>query len=151
MIGISKLYCGTVEPSDVLRYKAQSKDLPSHLLQFSEDKKPVVVWNSTRKCNLGCVHCYSNSANRDYEGELTTGRAEVLLEDLAEFGVPVILFSGGEPLLRHDLFELAGRATGLGMRAVISTNGTLIDLETAERLRDIGLSYVGVSLDGIFG
>ena len=149
MIGISKLYCGTVEPSDVLRYKAQSKDLPSHLLQFSEDKKPVVVWNSTRKCNLGCVHCYSNSANRDYEGELTTAEAEELIENLAEFGVPVILFSGGEPLLRHDLFELAGRATGLGMRAVISTNGTLIDLETAERLRDIGLSYVGVSLDGM--
>lgn len=149
MIGISKLYCGTVEPSDVLRYKALSKDLPSHLLQFSQDKKPVVVWNATRRCNLGCVHCYSNSANRDYEGELTTGEAEALIEDLAAFGVPVILLSGGEPLLRHDIFELARRAIKLGMRAVISTNGTLIDLETAERLRDIGLSYIGVSLDGM--
>jgi 12,18-didecarboxysiroheme deacetylase len=151
MIGISKLYCGTVEPSDVLRYKAQSAQLPSHLLQFSADKKPVVVWNSTRRCNLGCVHCYSNSADRNYEGELSTGQAKALIEDLAAFGVPVILFSGGEPLLRHDLFELAPFATKLGVRAVISTNGTLISMETAERLRDIGLSYVGVSLDGMRG
>jgi len=63
MIGISKLYCGAVEPSDVLRYGRQSVRLPSHLLQFSADKKPVVVWNMTRRCNLKCIHCYSNSAD----------------------------------------------------------------------------------------
>ena len=61
MIGISKLYCGSVEPSDALRYGRKAKDLPSHLLQFSEDKKPIVVWNCTRRCNLRCVHCYSHS------------------------------------------------------------------------------------------
>ena len=61
MIGISKLYCGTVEPSDALRYGRHSKKLPSHLLQFSEDKKPVVVWNVTRACNLKCVHCYAHA------------------------------------------------------------------------------------------
>jgi 12,18-didecarboxysiroheme deacetylase len=149
MIGISKLYCGTVEPSDVLRYNAKSGKLPSHLLQFSADKKPVVVWNSTRRCNLGCVHCYSNSADRDYKGELSTDEAKAFLDDLAGFGAPVALFSGGEPMLRHDLYELASFATGRGMRAVISTNGTLIDLKAAERLREIGLSYVGVSLDGM--
>ena len=70
MIGISKLYCGTVEPSDVLRYGASGKDLPSHLLQFSRDKKPVVVWNCTHRCNLRCVHCYSHSADEEIAGVL---------------------------------------------------------------------------------
>jgi len=64
MIGISKLYCGTVEPSDVLRYGARSGQLPSHLLQFSADKKPVVVWNCTRRCNLRCVHCRACKGRR---------------------------------------------------------------------------------------
>ncbi len=149
MIGISKLYCGTVESSDVLRYGSSSKTLPSHLLQFSADKKPVVVWNCTRRCNLRCVHCYSHSADREYEGEMTTAQGFALLEDLAQFGSPVILFSGGEPLMRKDLFELASKAIELGMRAVISTNGTLITPQIAEQLQQIGLSYVGVSLDGM--
>ncbi|NIA07708.1 MAG: 12,18-didecarboxysiroheme deacetylase [Actinobacteria bacterium] len=149
MIGISKLYCGTVEPSDVLRYGSASKKLPSHLLQFSADKKPVVVWNCTRRCNLRCVHCYAQSADQEYSGEMTTAEGLALLEDLAEFGSPVVLFSGGEPLMRKDLLELAGRAVKLGLRAVISTNGTLIDAKRAEQLREIGLSYVGVSLDGM--
>ncbi len=149
MIGISKLYCGAVEPSDVLRYKRKSGDLPSHLLQFSADKKPVVVWNMTRRCNLKCIHCYSNSADIDYPDELTTEEGKKLIDDLAAFGSPVILFSGGEPLIRKDLLELARYATDKGMRAVISTNGTLITKEIAARLQKIGLSYVGVSLDGL--
>ena len=149
MIGISKLYCGTVEPSDVLRYGGDSKRLPSHLLQFSTDKKPVVDWNCTRRCNLKCVHCYSQSENKAYEGELTTDEGIAMLEDLAQFGVPVTLFSGGEPLVRQDLFTLIERTVKLGMRAVISTNGTLITEEKAERLKAFNLSYVGVSLDGL--
>ncbi|MFB3893696.1 MAG: 12,18-didecarboxysiroheme deacetylase [Phycisphaerae bacterium] len=149
MIGISRLYCGTVEPSDVLRYGRRSRDLPSHLLQFSADKRPVIVWNCTRRCNLRCVHCYAGSADRQYEGELTTEEGLALLEDLAAFGSPVVLFSGGEPLLRPDLPALVAWARRLGLRAVISTNGTLIDQATAENLREIGLSYVGVSLDGM--
>ena len=149
MIGISKLYCGAVEPSDVLRYNRQSGQLPSHLLQFSADKKPVVVWNMTRRCNLKCIHCYSNSADIDYPDELTTEEGKKLIDDLAAFGSPVILFSGGEPLIRKDLLELAQYATDKGMRAVISTNGTLITKEIAAKLQKIGLSYVGVSLDGL--
>ncbi len=149
MIGISKLYCGAVEPSDVLRYNRHSGKLPSHLLQFSADKKPVVVWNMTRRCNLKCIHCYSNSANVDYPDELTTGEGKKLIDDLAAFGAPVILFSGGEPLMRPDLLELAQYATDKGMRAVISTNGTLITKDIAAKLKKIGLSYVGVSLDGL--
>jgi len=149
MIGISKLYCGAVEPSDVLRYNRKSGDLPSHLLQFSADKKPVVVWNMTRRCNLKCMHCYSASADIDYPDELTTDEGKKLIDDLAAFGAPVILFSGGEPLLRPDLLKLAQYATDKGMRAVISTNGTLITREIAAKLKTIGLSYMGVSLDGL--
>jgi 12,18-didecarboxysiroheme deacetylase len=149
MIGVSKLYCHTVEPSDALRYGRRSRDLPSHLLQFAEDKKPVVVWNAGRRCNLHCVHCYSHSKNQEYTGELTTDEGKALIDDLAEFGAPVILFSGGEPLMRLDLFELAEYAVSRGLRAVFSTNGTLITDEAAARLAAIGLSYVGISLDGL--
>jgi 12,18-didecarboxysiroheme deacetylase len=148
MIGISKLYCGTVEPSDALRYGRHSKHLPSHLLQFSSDKKPVMVWNVTRRCNLRCVHCYAQADDQVRQDELTTGEGKTLLDDLAGFGSPVILFSGGEPLVRPDLVELAAYAVRLGMRAVISTNGTLITPAIAGALREIGLSYVGISLDG---
>lgn len=149
MIGISKLYCGTVEPSDALRYGRKSSELPSHLLQFSEDKKPVVVWNVTRACNLNCMHCYARATEKSMEKEMTTGQAMTVLDDLAQFGVPVVLFSGGEPLVRPDLADLADYAVKKGMRAVISTNGTLITKEKAEDLKRIGLSYVGVSLDGM--
>jgi 12,18-didecarboxysiroheme deacetylase len=149
MIGISKLYCGTVEPSDALRYGRQSKELPSHLLQFSSDKKPVVVWNVTRRCNLKCVHCYAHATGEAAKDELSTEEGKVMLDDLAQFGCPVVLFSGGEPLVRQDLLELADYAVNLGMRAVISTNGTLITRSVAQALKDVGLSYVGISLDGM--
>ncbi len=149
MIGISKLYCGTVEPSDALRYGRHSKELPSELLQFSIDKKPVVVWNVTRACNLNCIHCYARAVERTHDKELTHDQGIALIDDLADFGVPVLLFSGGEPLMRPDLVDLASYAVKKGMRAVISTNGTLITPNKAEELKQIGLSYVGVSLDGM--
>ncbi len=148
MIGISKLYCGQVEPSDALRYNRHSGKLPSHLLQFSADKKPVVVWNMTRRCNLKCVHCYAQALEEDGKDDISTERAKEIINDLAAFGAPVMLFSGGEPLVRKDLVELAHHAVGKGMRAVISTNGTLITKEKAKELKEVGLSYVGISLDG---
>lgn len=149
MIGISKLYCGTVEPSDALRYGRMSSQLPSHLLQFSSDKRPVVVWNITRRCNLKCLHCYAHARNIPFDNELTTMEGKKLIDDLAGFGVPVLLISGGEPLVRKDLPELAAYAVEKGMRAVISTNGTLITPQMAGTLKNIGLSYVGISLDGM--
>jgi len=149
MIGISKLYCGTVEPSDVLRYGRKSSELPSHLLQFSKDKRPVAVWNVTRRCNLKCVHCYAYAKDIFYDNDLSTIEGKKLIDDLAGFGVPVILFSGGEPLVREDLPELAAYAVQKGIRAVISSNGTLITPQIARTLKDIGLSYVGISLDGM--
>ncbi|MFC1823739.1 12,18-didecarboxysiroheme deacetylase, partial [Thermodesulfobacteriota bacterium] len=112
-------------------------------------KKPVVVWNVTQACNLRCVHCYAHADESGHDKELTTEQAMVMIDDLADFGVPVILFSGGEPLLRKDLLKLAGYAVEKGIRAVISTNGTLITPAKAAELKKIGLSYVGISLDGM--
>ncbi len=149
MIGISKLYCGTVEASDPIRYGRRSKDLPAHLLQFSSDKKPVVVWNTTRACNLNCIHCYAKAVHQSHDSELTTEEGFNLIDDLATFGVPVLLFSGGEPLLRPDLIELISYSASKGIRAVISTNGTLITEEKAILLKNAGVSYAGISLDGL--
>ncbi len=136
MLNITKLWCGTPGSMDQLRYSAQTH------------KKPVVVWNSTQRCNLRCIHCYSNSENRNYPNELSTEEAKTFIDDLAEFRVPVLLFSGGEPMLREDLFELAGYAVKRGIRAVLSTNGTQITPKGAEQLKASGVSYVGVSVDG---
>ena len=112
-------------------------------------QKPVVVWNATRRCNLNCIHCYSKSENKLYPNELTTPEAKAFVTDIAEFGVPVLLFSGGEPLLRNDLFEVARLASDKGIRSVLSTNGTLITEAAAKQLKTAGFSYVGISLDGI--
>jgi 12,18-didecarboxysiroheme deacetylase len=150
MIGVSKLYCGAVEPGDVLRYHdRRAEDLPAHLLQFSADKKPVVVWNVTKQCNLKCLHCYAKATAGPAPDELTLEEGLALLQDLKDFGVPVVLFSGGEPLMRADLFELIDWTVTHGMRAVLSTNGTLITPEVAQSLKTLSLSYVGLSLDGI--
>lgn len=95
------------------------------------------------------MHCYSQSENKTYPEELTTDEAKIFIKDLAEFGAPVLLFSGGEPLLRKDIFELARLASDVGIRPVLSTNGTLITEETVTKLKTAGFSYVGISLDGI--
>jgi radical SAM protein with 4Fe4S-binding SPASM domain len=112
-------------------------------------RKPVVVWNATKRCNLHCIHCYSKSENRLYRDELTTNEAKCFVKDLAEFGVPVLLFSGGEPLLRKDLFEVGQLASDLGIKPVLSTNGTLITESLAEQIKTAGFVYVGVSIDGV--
>ena len=98
---------------------------------------------------MKCIHCYSQSKDIEYPNELTTKEAKAMLDDLADYGAPVILFSGGEPLMRHDLLDLIGYAKQKGLRAVISTNGTLITRDTANELKKFGLSYVGISLDGL--
>jgi heme d1 biosynthesis radical SAM protein NirJ len=110
---------------------------------------PVVIWNLIRRCNLACLHCYSISADVDFPGELSTAEVLAVLEDLKAFGVPALVLSGGEPLLRPDLFEIAARAKALGLYIALSTNGTLIDQPMALRVRDAGFGYVGISLDGL--
>jgi len=148
MIGISKLYLNKVEVSDPLRYGRHSSKLPSHLLQFSKDKKPVVVWNVTSCCNLTCTHCYA-SVGQNSGNELSTQEAFAVLDDLAAFGCPVVLFSGGEPFVRPDILTLARYAVSKGLRVVFSTNGTLIDEKMAAEIKAIGVSYVGISMDGM--
>lgn len=137
MISISKLYCDITGLGDHLRYGRRTH------------RRPVVVWNTTRRCNLNCIHCYSKSESKTYPEELTTDEAKAFIKDIAEFGVPVLLFSGGEPLLRKDLFQLARLACDAGVRAVLSTNGTLITETIAKKIKTAGFSYVGVSLDGM--
>ncbi|HEX6533370.1 MAG TPA: radical SAM protein [Gemmatimonadaceae bacterium] len=156
MIGITTLYAGRNTPSDGLRYGRQrtagvrEQDIVTMSPPGSAgERRPVVVWNVGRRCNLHCVHCYSDSENRAYDGELTTAEGMALIDDLAEFAIPVLLLSGGEPLMRPDLFELIAHARERGVRVTLSTNGTLITERVAERLRANTVSYVGISLDGI--
>jgi len=149
VLSVTRLLAGTVGPADAIRYGRSSARSPAHLLHFTEDKKPVVVWNATQRCNLHCAHCYSDSKNREYPGELTTAEGLHLIDELADFGVPTVLFSGGEPLMRPDLLELAAATREAGMRTVLSTNGTLLDEAAARDVAAAGFSYVGISIDGI--
>lgn len=148
MIGFTKLLCGSATVSEALRYQRDSRQLRPGMLQFSSTDRPLVVWNTTNRCNLRCQHCYLDAEDRDYSNELTTEQAREFIQDLAEIDVPVLLFSGGEPVLRKDIFELGRFATDLGLRVVLSTNGTLISKEVAEKLAESGFQYVGVSIDG---
>lgn len=146
MISVTKLLFATDYYGDTLRYSEDSREA-KHGVRVGAG--PVVVWNSTKTCNLKCRHCYMNSDAQKYEGELTTEEAKRFIDDLAEFNVPVLLFSGGEPLMRKDFFELAEYAAAKGIRPTLSTNGTLITCEVAERIKKIGVGYVGISLDGL--
>lgn len=146
MISISKLLFDDEYFGDGLRYNHASKGAVHGTASGSG---PVVVWNSTRTCNLRCIHCYMDSEAKKYAGELSTEEAKQMIDDLAEFRVPVLLFSGGEPLIRPDIFELAEYAGSKGIRPTFSTNGTLITRKVAQRIKDIGVGYVGISLDGL--
>jgi heme d1 biosynthesis radical SAM protein NirJ len=110
---------------------------------------PVVIWNLVRRCNLTCRHCYSISGDVDFAGELSTPQVVAVMDDLRRFGVPVLILSGGEPLLRRDIFDVSRHAKALGFYVGLSTNGTLIDAAMAARIAAVGYDYVGISLDGL--
>ena len=110
---------------------------------------PVVIWNLIRRCNLTCKHCYSISADTHFKGELSTEEAYTVLDDLKQYGVPVLILSGGEPLLRPDIFEISHRAKAMGFYVGLSTNGTLITEENIQQIADVGYDYVGISIDGL--
>ena len=144
LISVTKLLFAREYYGDRLRYtRSENRN------GAADGIGPVVVWNSTKTCNLRCQHCYMDSDGGRYD-ELSTEEAKKFIDDLSEFHVPVLLFSGGEPLIRKDFFELASYAGELGIRPTLSTNGTLIDRETARRIKEIGVGYVGISLDGLF-
>jgi heme d1 biosynthesis radical SAM protein NirJ len=110
---------------------------------------PVVIWNLIRRCNLNCKHCYALAADVDFPGELTNGEVNTVMDDLRAFGVPVLILSGGEPLMRADIFVIAERAKAKGFYVGLSTNGALIDEAMADRIAATDFDYVGISLDGI--
>ena len=110
---------------------------------------PVVIWNLIRRCNLTCKHCYSISADTNFPGELSTEQVYTVMDDLKGFRVPVLILSGGEPLLRPDIFDIAKRAKAKGFYVGLSSNGTLIDEKNIDQIAECDFNYVGVSLDGI--
>ena len=146
MISVTKLLFAREYFGDRLRYTKNAHAMKNGA---AEGMGPVVVWNSTKTCNLKCMHCYMGSDAKKYNDELTTEEAMQFIDDLADFHVPVLLFSGGEPLIRPDFFTLAAYAQKKGVRPTLSTNGTLITREVAQKIKDIGVGYVGISLDGL--
>ncbi len=110
---------------------------------------PVVIWNLIRRCNLTCKHCYTVSADIDFKGELSTAEAHEVLNDLQRFHVPALILSGGEPLMRPDIFELSRRARALGIYTGLSTNGTLITEANIDEIANVGYDYIGISIDGL--
>ncbi|WP_410511317.1 radical SAM protein [Paenibacillus sp. BR2-3] len=146
MINVTKLLTGMKGEGDHLRYAITAGAKPHGV---SAGKGPVVVWNVTRACNLSCRHCYADACAVKDPDEMSTAEAKEFIEDLAAFQVPVLLFSGGEPLIRKDIFELISFAASKGLRPVVSTNGTLITPDKARMLKEAGVKYVGISLDGL--
>lgn len=138
---------GTV--SAVMKHRHGKGAVPSQYLAFSGMRRPVVFWNLTDRCNLSCTHCYSASGPESPTGgELTTAEARAFIDDLAAAGIPLVIFTGGEPLVRSDLWELAEYCRAKGIKTALSTNGTLITGEVARKIKDSGIEYAGISLDG---
>ncbi|MDN5345065.1 MAG: Fe-coproporphyrin synthase [Clostridia bacterium] len=146
MISLTKLLFNDSYFGDTLRYSQAAHGAAAGARQ---DSGPVVVWNCTRACNLKCRHCYAGAGPQAGRDEMDNNAARGFLQQLADFRVPVLLLSGGEPLVRPDIFDLMATAVEKGLRVTLSTNGTLIDRNTARELKRIGVSYVGISLDGV--
>ena len=132
-----------------LSHYLRELDLPAPTGPVRQPPGPVVIWNLIRRCNLTCKHCYSISGDVDFPNELSTSEVFHVMDDLKAFRVPVLILSGGEPLMRRDIFDISSRAKDMKFYVGLSSNGTLIDRTMADRIREIGYDYVGVSLDGI--
>ncbi|MBL0074953.1 MAG: heme d1 biosynthesis radical SAM protein NirJ [Rhodocyclaceae bacterium] len=122
---------------------------PTPLGPVRKPPAPVVIWNLIRRCNLTCKHCYSISADKDFAGELSTQEIFSVMDDLKAFRVPALILSGGEPLLRPDIYDIARRSKAMGFYTALSSNGTLIDAAVCAKIGEIGFDYVGISLDGL--
>ncbi len=129
--------------------KALGQGMPGEGSGRHRPKGPVVIWNLIRRCNLTCKHCYSISADTHFTGELSFEEVSTVMDDLKAFGVPVLILSGGEPLLRPDIFDIAQRAKAQGFYVALSSNGTLIDENNIDAIAACEFDYVGISLDGL--
>ena len=115
-----------------------------------EDGSPacrLVAWEVTRSCNLACKHCRAEAHPAPYPGELNTAQAKALIDTFKQVGDPIIIFTGGDPMIRPDVYELGAYATSLGLRCVLSPNGTLINPETAHRIKEAGFQRCSISID----
>jgi radical SAM protein with 4Fe4S-binding SPASM domain len=144
MINLTRLWTGHEQPADGLRYGHGHAPAAT-----ARGRRPIVVWNITRTCNLRCVHCYSDSMAARYPGELDWEQMQSVVKDLAAYQIPSLLLSGGEPLIHPRFPDLVDLATEAGLKLTISTNGTLITPEKAALLKEANVAYVGISLDGI--
>jgi heme d1 biosynthesis radical SAM protein NirJ len=122
---------------------------PTQIKPARKPAAPVVIWNLIRRCNLACKHCYTTSADIDFPGELSTQEIYTVMDDLRAFKVPVLILSGGEPLLRPDIFDISRRAKDMGFYVALSSNGTKITADNIDEIAAIDYQYIGVSLDGI--
>lgn len=122
---------------------------PTPIAPRRQPPGPVVIWNLVRRCNLTCKHCYSISADKDFAGELSTDEVFRVMDELKAFRVPVLILSGGEPLLRPDIFDIARRSKAMGFYTALSSNGTLITGDNIGDIAACNFDYVGVSLDGL--
>lgn len=122
---------------------------PTPIKPVRKPSGPVVIWNLIRRCNLTCKHCYTTSADINFPGELTTPEIYTVMDELKDFKVPVLILSGGEPLLHPDIFDISRRAKAMGFYVALSSNGTLITQQNISQISEINYQYVGVSLDGI--
>lgn len=122
---------------------------PTPLKATRKPVAPVVIWNLIRRCNLTCKHCYTTSANINFPGELSTQAIYKVMDDLQAFKVPVLILSGGEPLLHPDIFTISQRAKNMGFYVALSSNGTLITEQNIAQIAAIKYQYIGISLDGI--
>jgi len=108
----------------------------------------VVAWETTRRCELQCLHCRGSARNLDYPGELSTEEGFRLIDSIASFSKPVLILTGGEPMTRADIYDLAGHASGLGLRVVMAPCGPLINADTAKKIKESGIKRISISLDG---
>ncbi|NIU84317.1 MAG: radical SAM protein [Candidatus Thorarchaeota archaeon] len=150
MIRITQLIHGRGTVSQVIKSRDISpREMPSKLLAFTQLHKPLVFWNITNRCNLSCRQCYLNAGSKaQRKEELPLEEAKAFLDDLAEMDIPLLMFSGGEPLLRTDFWDLAAYAKANQIKTALSSNGTLITRRVAEKIKEAGIEYVGISLDG---
>jgi radical SAM protein with 4Fe4S-binding SPASM domain len=149
MINISRLLRVKETALDVEKHHNKGADkVPKHLIRYANTKAPMVIWNITRKCNFSCDMCHLGSAPEAESDELTTQEAIEFIDLMASMNVPMVSVYGGEPLTRDDFFTLAGHAHNRGLRIILSSNAALITKETARKIAESGITYVGIDMDG---
>lgn len=149
MIRFTELLHGEGTVAKILKHrKKDPSSVPSRYLAFSEQKRPLIFWNLTSRCNLSCSQCYINAGDQQQINELSSSGARQLVDEAAACRTPLLMFSGGEPLVRPDFWDILTYARSRGLRVAVSSNGILITMDVAQRLKDNQVGYVGISLDG---